>query len=163
MEAQEARALVRDTFVTEDNRYGCAETSYIVLKRAFGLPQPEDSSSAMALNGGVAYQGGVCGAITGAALAAGELAGRRIADHAVAKRAARQLTQSVIDGFIEEYGTVDCRGLIGFDLRREHESFIDSGIWKTKCAIQIEYVVSRLAELSSQDVWEAAVSELRGE
>lgn len=154
--------MARETFVTEDNQYGCAETAYIVLKHAFGLPNPQDSSPAMALNGGVAYQGGVCGALSGAALAVGQLASRRIADHSVAKRVARGLVRSVMDDFEDRFGTVDCRCLIGFDLRRpgEHERFIESGVWRTRCAEQVEFSVGHLAKLASKHTWECALAEL---
>ena len=53
----------------------------MVLKEAFGLPDPLDPSAAMTLNGGVAYSGGVCGAISGASLAVGLLASRRFKSH----------------------------------------------------------------------------------
>ena len=43
----------------------------MVLKAAYGLDDPMDPAAAVALNGGVAYSGGLCGAITGAALAVG--------------------------------------------------------------------------------------------
>ncbi len=54
----------------------------MVLKTAYGLDDPMDPAAAVALNGGIAYSGGMCGALTGAALAVGMLAERRIHDHA---------------------------------------------------------------------------------
>lgn len=87
-----------------------------MLKTVYGLEDPEDSSAAMTLNGGVAYGGGTCGAISGAALALGLLAGRRIADHREAKRVARDLVARLMDDFRAEQGTLDCRDLIGLDL-----------------------------------------------
>ena len=72
--------IARQLFLRDDNHYGCAETSLVALQRAYGLPNADDSSSAMALNGGVAYSGGVCGAISGAAMAVGRLAEQRIGD-----------------------------------------------------------------------------------
>jgi C_GCAxxG_C_C family probable redox protein len=159
---REARRLAHRTFVTEDNIYGCAETSYMVLKHAFGLPCPDDSGPAMALNGGVAYAGSICGALSGAALAVGELASARIADHAMAKRMARGLVRSVMDDFRMRFGSIECRQLIGFDLRQpdEHERFIDSGIWRRVCADQVEHAVGRLAELGSKTTWGEAMAEL---
>ena len=56
----------RAYFLRPDHLYGCAETVFMVLKEAYSLPDPHNSSAAMALNGGVAYGGSVCGAITGA-------------------------------------------------------------------------------------------------
>ena len=142
-------AQARALFLRDDNVHGCAETSYIVLKRAYGLPEADDSSAAMALNGGVAYAGGVCGAISGAALAVGELAGRRVSDHREAKTAAREVVMELMDRFQEEFGNTTCRGLLGLDLRKpgEHDRFIQSGIWRTNCMAQIEFAVQHLADL----------------
>ena len=145
----DAITQARETFLTEDNEHGCAETTYIVLKRAFELAGADDSSAAMALNGGVAYGGGVCGAISGAALAVGELAGRQIDDHSQAKTTARELVMDLMDRFEAEFGSTTCRGLLGIDLRKpgEHDRFIESGVWQTNCMAQIEFAVQHLAEL----------------
>jgi C_GCAxxG_C_C family probable redox protein len=152
----EAAAQARDLFLTEGNDYGCAETSYIVLKRAYGLPDPEDASAAMALNGGVAYAGGICGAISGAALAVGQLAGRRVSDHRDAKTAAREVVMELMDRFEEQFGETTCRGLLGLDLRKpgEHDRFIESGIWRTNCMAQIEFAVQHVAGLDEAATWE---------
>lgn len=145
----DAITQARDLFLTEDNEHGCAETTYIVLKRAFELPDADDSSAAMALNGGVAYGGGVCGAISGAALAVGQLAGRQIQDHSEAKTAARELVMDLMDRFEAEFGSTSCRGLLNLDLRKpgEHDRFIESGVWRTSCMAQIEFAVQHLAEM----------------
>ena len=145
----DAITQARDLFLTEDNEHGCAETTYIVLKRAFELADADDSSAAMALNGGVAYGGGVCGAISGAALAVGELAGRQIDDHSQAKTTTRELVMDLMDRFEAEFGSTTCRGLLGIDLRKpgEHDRFIESGVWQTNCMAQIEFAVAHLAEL----------------
>ncbi len=145
----------REVFLTEDNEYGCAETAYIVLKHVFDLPDADDSSAAMALNGGVAYAGGVCGAISGAALAVGQLAGQRLDDHQEAKTAAREVVMDLMDRFEAEFGSTTCRGLLGIDLREpgEHDRFIESGIWRTECMRQIEFAVEYLAQLDQTAGW----------
>lgn len=154
----DAVTQARELFLTEENEHGCAETTYIVLKRAFDLPDADDSSAAMALNGGVAYGGGVCGAISGAALAVGQLAGRNINDHSEAKQAAREVVMDLMDRFDAEFGSTTCRGLLGLDLREpgEHDRFIESGIWRTTCMTQIEFAVGRLVELRTNAAWGAA-------
>jgi C_GCAxxG_C_C family probable redox protein len=121
----------------------------MVLKEAFGLPDPLDPSAAMALNGGVAYSGGVCGAISGASLAVGLLASRRFKSHARAKRVAREVIARLMDDFQAEHGAVDCRALVGREIRtpEQHRAFIDSGIWRVTCMSQIEFVVRALAPL----------------
>jgi C_GCAxxG_C_C family probable redox protein len=155
-------AFARACYLDSANRFGCAETCLIVLKHAYDLDRPMDGSAAMALNGGIAYRGATCGAITGAALAVGMLAERRVADHAAAKRVARELVAGLIDGFEAAFDATDCRDLIGHDLRAPggHEAFIASGIWRDRCMRQIEYAVTWLAPLADDAAWKAAVREL---
>jgi C_GCAxxG_C_C family probable redox protein len=158
----DAVGLARAYYLDEHHQFGCAETAYMVLKAAYGLDDPMDPAAAVALNGGVAYSGGLCGAITGAALAVGMLAERRIDDHAEAKRVARLLVAATLDAFRAEYGAVDCRTLIGCDLRVPggHDDFLASGVWRDGCMRQIEFVVGRLAAASQPAAWEAAVREI---
>ena len=155
----EAVEHARRLFLDRRNIYGCAETAFVALKTAYGLEEPGDSAAAMALNGGVAYGGGPCGAISGAALAVGMLAGRRVADHREAKRVARELVAAVMDEFRTEHGAVDCRDLIGIDLRAPgaHRAFIRSGVWRDRCMPQVEFVIRRLAPLADPEAWDAAV------
>ena len=155
-------AIARACFLDDRNEFGCAETTFIVLKGAYGLDDPMDASAAMALNGGVAYSGGACGAITGAALAVGMLAERRIDDHHAAKSVARRLIAGLMDDFLVVHGAVDCRDLIGYDLRApgQHEAFIAGGIWRDRCMRQIEFAVTRMAPLVDEDAWATAVRAL---
>lgn len=160
----DAIEAARRLFLESDNLYGCAETTFVVLKTAFGLDEPADPSAAMALNGGVAYGGGICGAISGAALALGLLAGRRIADHREAKRVARELTARLMEDFRAEHGAVDCRDLIGLDLRAPgaHEAFLRSGAWRDRCLTQIEFTVERLVPLADRGRWDRALAGIDG-
>ncbi len=155
-------AIARAYFLDDRNQFGCAETTYVVLKGAYGLDDPMDASAAMALNGGVAYSGGACGAITGAALAVGMLADRRIDDHRAAKRVARGLVARLMDDFLAEHGALDCRDLTGYDLRApgQHEAFIAGGAWRERCMRQVEFAVTRMAPLADEDAWAVAVGGL---
>jgi len=151
---------VRARFLAEGNPYGCAETTLLVLERHLGLDDPSDGAAAMALNGGVAYSGGTCGAITGAAIALGRLAAARIADRALAKRVARQLTASIVDEFRSANGATDCRTLTGVDLQAPggHDEFIAAGRWRVDCLRRVELVVGRVAALADQAAWDAAIT-----
>jgi C_GCAxxG_C_C family probable redox protein len=157
-----ATQAARRLFLDERNLYGCAETTFVVLKAAFELDEPADPSPAMALNGGVAYGGGTCGAVTGAALAVGMLAGRRIVDHRQAKLVARELIAELMDAFRSEYGALDCRDLLGIDLRAPgaHAAFIAGGAWRDRCMAQIEFAVRRMAPLADPETWRDAVARL---
>ena len=151
MDADVARARARELFLATDNLYGCAETACIVLTEAYGLPADAARGASMALNGGIAYSGGTCGAITGAALAVGMLEERRHGDHREAKRAAREVVAETMREFEATFGATTCRALTGVDLSTEegHRAFVASGAWREGCMRQIEHVVGRLAD----DAW----------
>jgi len=155
----DAVELARNFYLDEGHPFGCAETAFIVLKSVYGLDDALDPAPAVALNGGVAWSGGLCGAITGAAMAVGMLAEQRIDDHAAAKRVARELIADTLEAFREEHEAVDCRDLIGYDLRAPggHDAFIASGAWREGCLRQVEFVVGRLARLADDDAWDDAV------
>ena len=159
MKPQQAKQLAQAYFLRDDNLYGCAETTFIALKQAFSLPNPEDTSIAMVLNGGVAYWGGICGAISGAALAVGMLAGKRIPDHIKAKRTARRIIARYMDEFKDKHHSVNCRDLIKLDIRdqKQHDQFIEGGIWRTVCMSQIEFAMEKLADLYDQNIWNQVV------
>jgi C_GCAxxG_C_C family probable redox protein len=158
----DAVSLAQAYYLDERHQFGCAEVAFMVLKAAYDLDDPMDPTAAVALNGGVAYSGGLCGAITGAALAVGMLAGQRIADHVTAKRVARELVAEAMDAFRQEHGATDCRDLTGYDLRAPggHATFIESGVWRDGCMRQIEFVVERMARLAEPAAWEQAVADL---
>lgn len=162
MDEREAIGLARRYFLDRRNVYGCAEATFMVLKSAYDLDDPSDSSAAMALNGGVAYSGGACGAITGAAMAVGMLAERRVEDHRAAKRVARLITAELIDDFRKAHGALDCRDLIGIDLRAPggHEAFIASDVWRTRCMRQIEFTLRQLVPLADKATWAATLERL---
>ncbi len=157
-----AVAAARAAFLRDDNYYGCAESTLVALQSIFSLPNPEDSSAAMALNGGIAYSGGMCGAISGAALALGKLAELRINDHQLAKKAARLLTQQLIADFKTEFSSANCRDLIPYDISipSEHDAFISGNLWRTTCMRQIEFSVKKLASLADERAWEQRLATL---
>lgn len=157
-----AAQVARQTFLRDDNYYGCAESALVALQTIFDLPDAADSSAAMALNGGIAYSGGMCGAITGVAMAVGKLAELRIDDHKEAKRTARRLTQQLITEFEAEFNSSDCRDLIDYEISipAEHDAFIASNVWRATCMRQIEFSVERLAPLADAAIWDNRIAAL---
>lgn len=159
---RDALARARSAFLDDSHRYGCAEATFVALKDRYALPDPDDSAPAMAFNGGIAWSGGPCGAVTGAALAIGMLAARRIVDHARAKRVARGLVAELMDAFVARFGSLACADLVGMDLRAPgaHDAFLEAGTWRTRCMAQIEFVVAWAAPLTEAAKWTAAVANL---
>jgi hypothetical protein len=63
--------------------------------------------------------------------------------------------------FEEEYGSLSCRRLTGFDLLEDHDAFLASDVWRTSCMEQITYAVERVARLADPAVWQAEAEPLR--
>lgn len=160
MNEREAIDAARAYFLEQP--HGCAETTCRVLQEAYELENAADCAGAMVFNGGVAWRGGVCGAISGAAMAVGRLAAQRVSDHRGAKWVARLLMDAWIDTFEATYGSVECRDLIGRDIHseEEHTAFIESGVWRDTCTRQIEFAVRNLFSLRDMAVWSKAVEEI---
>jgi C_GCAxxG_C_C family probable redox protein len=165
MAESEIRERARALFLDDDQLYGCAETMLLVLERRFRLHDRVSSSAVMALNGGVAYAGEICGVLSGGAVAAGLVAAQSEPDHVTAKRRARKATAQLITDFREEFGTVICRDLIGCDLSsdEQHDAFMDGGLWRTVCMRQIEFAATRLAALLEEPGSDEAAARSGGE
>jgi C_GCAxxG_C_C family probable redox protein len=157
-----AIGAARELFLRDDNYYGCAEATLVALQHEYGFEDPDDSSAAIALNGGIAYSGGICGAISGAAMAVGRLAEERISDHREAKHTARRLVESLIADFEVEFEGRNCSQLIDYEISipAQHDAFIASGVWREACMSQIEFSVARFWTLTDLDAWDEAIRAL---
>ena len=140
----------RRLFLDDEGFYGCAEVTLLTLWEALGLPGEASSAAAMALNGGVAYRGEICGALSGSAVALGLWARSHETDHVTAKRRARVATAALIDRFCGRFGSIRCRELTGYDLgsAEKHDAFMASGVWKTACMRQIEFAVGQAVAIA---------------
>ena len=158
----EARAIEAARSYFLEQPHGCAETTCVVLQEAYGLKDASDCSGAMAFNGGIAWRGSVCGVITGAAIAVGRLAGQRAQSHREAKRVTRLIIDGWIDSFYAQFGSINCRDLIGQDIHSPegHAAFIERGVWRDTCMGQIEFAVRTLQSLREPDVWARVMTEI---
>ncbi|MFH2107418.1 MAG: C-GCAxxG-C-C family protein [Chrysiogenia bacterium] len=87
----------------------CSTTLFHILNREFGHALGAEGSAAIPLAGGIMRQGHQCGALWGAALAAGAESFRRCSDRGQAVALAVAATQGLVDSFTERTGTVSCR------------------------------------------------------
>jgi C_GCAxxG_C_C family probable redox protein len=117
--------------------YNCAQSVYAACGSGDGLSEAQRLALAAPFGGGIARQGEVCGALTGALLALGEAAGEAMAADPVAGRnalyeRARQLTEA----FRTAHGAILCRELTGCALDTEagQREFKERGLHQNLCA-----------------------------
>jgi C_GCAxxG_C_C family probable redox protein len=107
---------------------------------------------AAAFGGGIARQGEVCGALTGALLALGEAAGKAMAADPVGGRnalyeRARELTAT----FRETHGAILCRELTGCSLDTEagQRAFKERDLHKGLCTGLVAFAAGQVASLTT--------------
>src|SRR5512136_1583621 len=95
----------------------CAESVLQAIAESQGIHSDLIPRIASGFCSGVARTGGMCGAVSGAILSIGLVAGRNLPAESIEPSYA--LTQKMIRFFESEYGSVNCRQLIGCDLATE--------------------------------------------
>jgi C_GCAxxG_C_C family probable redox protein len=128
--------------------YNCAQSVYAASAPGEGLSEAQRLALAAPFGGGVARQGEICGALTGALLALGEAAGEAMAADPVAGRnalyeRARQLTES----FRTAHGAILCRELTGCILSTEEgqHSFKERELHQNLCTKLVAFAAEEAA------------------
>lgn len=94
----------------------CSQTFAHLLNREFDHPKETEERAIDPLAGGIMNLGHQCGMLWGSALAVGAEAFRRHEDPEQAIAVAVTATQQIIDSFLDETSTVNCREITGFNL-----------------------------------------------
>ena len=98
--------------------FNCAESTSMALLEGIGIQCSCLPGLATAMGGGVGHSGGICGAITGAAMAIGLASTRlNLKDHGAEKQWANGVAGELIDAFKREHSHLECRKLINIDFR----------------------------------------------
>ena len=129
--------------------YNCAQSVFAACAEDEGLGEAERLALASAFGGGMAGQGEVCGALTGALMALGAARGKELAADPVGARKAlyeqaRQITQS----FRLAHGSILCRELTGCSLDTEegHHAFQERDLRKNLCDKLVVFAVGQATQ-----------------
>jgi C_GCAxxG_C_C family probable redox protein len=97
-----------------ESGYFCAESVLMAIADSRGVSCKLVPRMATGFCSGLARTGGLCGAVGGAILALGMVAGRDATDESVDP--VYELVREVLDGFGSRFGLMTCLGLTGCDL-----------------------------------------------
>lgn len=132
--------------------YNCAQSVYAACAPGEGLSEAQRLALGAPFGGGIARQGEVCGALTGALLTLGEAAGEAMATDPVAGRnalyeRAKQLTET----FREAHGTILCRELTGCSLDTEagQRSFKERGLHQNLCTKLVAFAAEEVVRMTA--------------
>ena len=125
--------------------FNCSQAVFSAFATELGIPEDTALKLASPFGGGVARQGNVCGAVTGALMALGLQRGNATLEN---KDDTYRLAEEFVRRFQERHGTILCRDLIGYDLSRadELQNAREQGVFKNTCP----GLVKSAAELVSE-------------
>jgi len=115
------------------------------LKEELGIDTALIPRIATPFGGGMGRRGALCGVVSGALMALGILTGRDTA--AASTDPAFEATASLLDGFREKFGSIDCRDLTGFDLtsRAELKAFYRTKVKEKRCSLFMGWALDEIS------------------
>jgi C_GCAxxG_C_C family probable redox protein len=132
--------LAERALAYHEQHFNCSQSVLAAFAPQFGLPEATALKLASPLGGGIARQGHVCGAVTGALLALGLARG---ADTPAGKDMAYRMGQEFLRHFQERHSSLQCRELLGFDIRtpQEWQQANAAGVFQSVCPVLIREAV----------------------
>ena len=129
--------------------FNCAQAVLSSHCEELGLDPVLAKKIAGALGGGMANNGEICGAVSGALILIGLKYGKYKEDDTFSKGNTIRITNSYLDKFKKEFGSLKCRDLVNVDLKNEEEAAKarESGIFKTLCPKFIRKSVELIEEV----------------
>lgn len=114
--------------------YNCAQSIVAAFAREVGLDVSSAIKLAGVFGGGLAHQGHVCGAVSGALMIIGTKYNGIESDYA-SREPGFAIGTDFIEEFESRHQTIDCRELIGCDLSTPEglKRFQDKGIFRDIC------------------------------
>ena len=115
--------------------FNCAQSVLISHAEEFGLDETLAKKITGPFGGGIAYNGEVCGAVTGALILIGLKYGRYREDDTTSKETTNRITNEFLAKFRKEFGHIKCNDLLGFNLGNEEElkQAREAGLFRTHC------------------------------
>jgi C_GCAxxG_C_C family probable redox protein len=123
--------------------YFCAESVLLAIAENQGIQSDLIPRIATGLCSGISRTGGMCGAVSGAIMGINLAAGRSSPSESL--EFSFTLTQKLISQFERQYGSVNCRQLIGCDLATEagQQYFMENNLMD--CCLQYAEDATRMA------------------
>ncbi|GAA5262839.1 C-GCAxxG-C-C family protein [Methanocalculus sp. MC3] len=135
-----------DALTAFNNGFTCSSAVFSAFADDLGLTGDLAKKISCGFGAGVSRTGNICGAVSGAILAIGLKYGKAEVGDSAANEKTRALVRQFIDEFIEKNGSINCTGLLGYDLseQNEYDKARAENLFATKCP---EYVKDAAAIL----------------
>lgn len=117
------------------SRFTCSSAVFSAFSNELGLDPDTAKKIACGFGAGISKTGNMCGAVSGGIMVIGLKYGKTKAGDKAATEKTRALVRQFIGEFTAKNGSVNCTGLLGYDLSKpaEYEEARKSGLFMTKC------------------------------
>ena len=133
--------------------YNCAQSTIKALLLNSGIDiAPDQLTNVVAgFGAGMAHQGLICGAVSGAIAAMGLIVGRELRDVEEHKQTTYDIAEKFVHRFAEKHGTIICDELTGIEMRSKNlrEKALQDGLFYNKCPAFVESAMRIALELTS--------------
>jgi C_GCAxxG_C_C family probable redox protein len=129
--------------------FSCSQSLLLAFAPRFGLEPDIAARIASPFGGGIARQGRVCGAITGALMVIGLHAGNATAEDRNAKEVSYERVRALMARFADTHGTTECRQLTGCDLSTPegYAAATEAGVFTQRCPDFVRTAATLVAEV----------------
>ncbi len=133
---------------TFQSNFNCAQAVFSVFAEDLGLDKDTCLKISTAFGGGMARRQKVCGAVTGGLMALGMKHGKGLEDADEKKTRTYEISEDFMKAFKERNGSIDCRDILGADMRTEKgmEIIQKGNLFKVRCEKCVKDAVELVME-----------------
>lgn len=115
--------------------FNCAQAAFTPIAEELGMDRSIALKITTPFGGGILGEQGLCGAVSGAYLAIGLKFGRYMPHDEPSREITYEFCKKFNAEFIAIFGTLNCRELLGCDLKTEigKQEFNEKNLRETKC------------------------------
>jgi C_GCAxxG_C_C family probable redox protein len=127
----------------------CSQAVFSVFADKFDLDEKAMMKIAGGFGGGIGASGLICGALSGSVMVLGLKFGASDGADTDSKHKTRELVRVFMKKFSDQFGAIDCKCLLGFDMSRQEDfDYVhNNNITRQLCPKFIEFAVVELEKI----------------
>ena len=132
-----------------DEGFSCSQAVLSAYCDLFNLDRNTALKISQPFGGGIAHQGGTCGAVSGAFLVIGLKFGRTLAEDLEAREKTYEKILDFLDQFTTKNGSTVCKELLGYDISspEDFKKAEEAGLFETLCPRLIQSSVEIIEKI----------------
>jgi len=135
-----------DTFAAKNN---CSQSVLLPFAQRYGVSEGQALQIAAGFGAGIGQMAETCGAVTGACMVLGLMAGQQHPQNPELKQETYRLVGEFARRFREQFGELKCRDLLGLDISDAniYQQARESGLFENLCPLYVGAAVEILLDM----------------